>query len=165
MIFLTVGNWHRGFDRLVKAVDELRDKEVIAEDVVAQTGPGQYKPTRLQSMEFCSPTEFEEIMDRARLVITHAGVGTVAQAITRGKPVVVVPRKAELGEIGDNHQWTTARLLEEEGKILVAYDVADLPDRLEQAEHFVPTQEQGGQRIVSLVESFIAGVADTKSRR
>ena len=170
MIFLTVGNWHKGFDRLVKAVDELREREVhepdeVPEDVVAQTGPGQYKPTRLQSMEFCSPTEFEEIMGRARLVITHAGVGTVAQAITRGKPVVVVPRQAELGEVGDNHQWTTAKLLEEEGKILVAYDVSELPQRLEQAEHFVPAQEEGGQRIVSLVESFVAGVADAKSRR
>ncbi|MHC4521234.1 MAG: glycosyltransferase, partial [Planctomycetota bacterium] len=88
MIFLTVGNWHRGFDRLVKAVDELRDGEVITENVVAQIGAGQYKPTRLQTLEFCSPTEFGEIMGQARLVITHAGVGTVAQAVMRGKPVV-----------------------------------------------------------------------------
>jgi UDP-N-acetylglucosamine transferase subunit ALG13 len=165
LIFLTVGNWHRGFDRLVKAVDELRDGEVITENVVAQIGAGQYKPTRLQTLEFCSPTEFGEIMGQARLVITHAGVGTVAQAVMRGKPVVVVPRKAELGEIGDSHQWTTAKLLEEEGKILVAYDVSELPERLEQAEHFVPVQEEGGQRIVSLVESFVAGVANAKLRR
>lgn len=165
MIFLTVGNWHRGFDRLVKAVDELRGKEIITEDVVAQIGSGRYKPTRLQTLAFCSPTEFGEIMGRARLVITHAGVGTVAQAVMRGKPVVVVPRKAELGEIGDGHQWTTAKLLEEEGKILVAYDVSELPERLEQAEHFVPVQEEGGQRIVSLVESFVAEVANAKFRR
>jgi UDP-N-acetylglucosamine transferase subunit ALG13 len=102
-------------------------------------------------------------MARARLVVTHAGIGTVAQAIVRGKPTVVVPRKAELGEVGDNHQWTTARLLEEEGKVLVAYDVSELPERLAQAEHFTPAQEEGGQRIVTLVESFVAEIVKARS--
>ena len=95
-------------------------------------------------------------------MVTHAGIGTVAQAVTRGKPTVVVPRKAEWGVVGDNHQWTTARLLEEEGKVLVAYDVSELPQRLDQAEHFTPVQEEGGQRIVALVESFVAEVARTR---
>jgi UDP-N-acetylglucosamine transferase subunit ALG13 len=165
LIFLTVGNWHKGFDRLVEAVDALKLERIIQDDVVAQIGPGQYRPVEMQAMDFCSPTEFTEIMREAQLVITHAGIGTVGQAVVLGKPVIVVPRKPDLGEIGDNHQWTTAKQLEREGKVLVAYETSELPKKLQEATEFVPAKEEGGQQIVALVDSFVAEVAKQRCRQ
>jgi len=165
LIFLTVGNWHKGFDRLVRAVDELKGRSVIGEDVLAQVGFSRYRPLHLQAMDFCSPAQFEELVGKSRVVVTHAGIGTVGQAVSLGKPVIVVPRKVELGEAGDNHQWTTAKQLELEGKVLVAYETSELPQRLEQAAQFVPAAGESGRRIISLVEAFVAGVAERKHRR
>lgn len=155
MIFLTVGNWHKGYDRLVEAVDMLKACDLISDEVIAQVGSGSYRPSNLQEIDYCAPSEFVDIMARSRVVITHAGIGTIGQAIELSKPAIVVPRKAELGECSDNHQWTTAKELEEEGKILVANEVSELPDKLKQAKNFVPAKRQSGEKIIEAIEKFL----------
>lgn len=155
MIFLTVGSWHRGFDRLVRAVDALKGSGEISENVTAQIGPGKYQPKNFSWVDFCSPQEFTEKVAEARIVFAHAGLGTIAVAVTERKPIVVVPRKPSLGEISDNHQFVTAKQLETEGKILVAYEIEDLPGKLKQAESFVPEASMGSQDICRAVDAFI----------
>jgi exopolysaccharide biosynthesis glucuronosyltransferase PssE len=164
LIFLTVGSWYRGFDRLVTAVDSLKETGEIAEEVVAQIGPGKYRPKHFSPMDFCSPDEFNRIVGDARLVIGHAGLGTIAVAIRQQKPIIVVPRKPSLGEISDDHQFLTAEQLEAEGKILVAREVGDLPARLQEAKSFVPVASTGSQDICRAVEAFIEEVVAEKCR-
>ena len=155
MIFLTVGNWHKGFDRLVKAVDELVESGVITEQVTAQTGYSSYRPSRLTTVAFCSPDDFVRNIKIARVIITHAGMGTIIQAVKLEKPAIVVPRKASLGEHLDDHQLATARQLESESKVLVAYEVSELPEKLQEAKSFVPAEGQGGQEIIRAIEIFL----------
>jgi len=162
LIFLTVGTWRKGFDRLVKAVDELVGGGVIIDEVIAQIGYGSYKPNYLKTIDFCSPDEFEHLISRAKVLISHAGVGTMALAIKRRKPVIVVPRKVSLGEVDNDHQFTTARHLEAEGKILVAYEVSELPAKLEQAKTFVPIGTQDSHQILHVVQEFIDSVVEKK---
>lgn len=165
MIFLTVGNWHKGFDRLVKAVDELVEAGAVIEEVIAQTGDGSYTPRYLKFIDYCSPTEFTDTIAESRTIITHAGVGTICQAIELAKPVIVVPRKASLGEHVDDHQYTTAKQFEEEGKVLVAYEISELPDKLEQTKNFVPTKGEGCERIIQAVRTFLEKIAAQKGKR
>lgn len=47
MIFVTVGTHEQPFNRLVKAVDELKRDGVITEDVIMQTGFSTYEPKYL----------------------------------------------------------------------------------------------------------------------
>lgn len=165
MIFLTVGNWHKGFDRLVEAVDKLKIQGFIAEDVLAQIGSGSYKPESLNTIGYCSPTEFLDFTAESKIVITHAGIGTIAQALKLRKTVIVVPRKAELEECYDNHQQTTAKQLEKEGKILVAYETCQLLNKLGEAETFVPAEGQYGKEIIRAVETFIEKLQSRKYNR
>ena len=129
MIFLTVGTWRSGYDRLVKAVDELVTGGVITEKVVVQSGYSSYEPKHMQAIDFCSPDEFTEMISKAKVVISHAGMGTIIEAVKQNKPLIVVPRKPRLGEVDNGHQFITARQLEKEGKILVAYEVSELLER------------------------------------
>jgi len=163
VIFLTVGTWRRGYDRLVRAVDELVEKGVIAEEVAAQIGHGSYQPRQLKTIRFCSPDEFVKLISEVSLVISHAGMGTIIQAVRLGKPVIVVPRKASLGEADNDHQFTTAKQLEAEGKVLAAYEVSELPEKLEQAKTFVPSRSSGADQILKAVQEFIGQVANLKS--
>lgn len=165
MIFLTVGSWHKGFDRLVQAVDELKQRGVIACEVQAQIGQGKYKPANLNTVYYYSPEEYDKIINQAEILISHVGMGTIIQAIRQGKPVVVMPRKAELGEVNNNHQYDTAEILEKEGKVLVAYETNDLEAKLKEAENFIPNQGEGSQKILSEVEKFIESVVKKKKFR
>jgi UDP-N-acetylglucosamine transferase subunit ALG13 len=165
LIFLTVGSWYKGFDRLVEAVDDLRGRGVIADEVVAQIGPGSYRPKNMQVMDYCSPSDFQERVAEARVVISHAGMGTIAEAVSARKPVIVVPRKASLGEHFDDHQFSTAEQMEKEGLILVAREIEDLPARLEMARTFVPAETRGSEEILKAVEEFVERIAANKGRR
>ncbi|MHC4213033.1 MAG: PssE/Cps14G family polysaccharide biosynthesis glycosyltransferase [Planctomycetota bacterium] len=162
MIFLTVGTWRIGYDRLLKAIDGLVDTGVINEEIVAQIGYSSYEPKHMTVMRFCSPDEFTEMISKARIVISHAGMGTIIEAVKQTKPIIVVPRKSELGEVDNDHQFVTAKHLEKEGKVLVAYEVDDLPEKTEQAKTFVPAPGQGSQDIINTVQEFIDNLAAKK---
>lgn len=162
LIFLTVGTWRVGYDRLIKAVDELAGNGVITDEVIAQTGYSSYRPEHLTVMDFCSPEEFASFISRAKLVVSHAGMGTIIETVKRAKPIVVLPRKTDLGEVDNDHQFTTAKQLEAEGKILVAYEVFDLPAKLEQAKTFIPAQGQISHGIIDAVQQFIDSIAARK---
>jgi len=159
LIFLTVGTWRVGYNRLVKAVDDLIGSGVITEDVIAQTGYGSYKPKKMTALEFCSPTEFRDLIGKARLVISHAGMGTIIETVQLLKPLIAVPRRRSLGEVDNDHQFTTAKQLETEGKILVAYEVSDLPAKLEEARTFVPAKSESCEEILDAVKEFIDSIA------
>lgn len=162
LIFLTVGTWRIGYDRLVKAVDELAGSGVVTEEIIAQTGYGSYKPKNMTVIDFCSPDEFIDLVSKAKLVISHAGIGTIIETVKQNKPIIAVPRKAEFGEVDNNHQFVTAKHLQEEGKIIVAYEVDELPDKLREAENFVPVQGKGTEKILRTVQDFIDEVAAKK---
>lgn len=162
MIFLTVGNWKKGFDRLVREIDTLVEQEVLKGEVITQVGDGSYQPRYMNSFTYCSPDDFTNYISQASLVISHAGVGTIGMVLKQKKPLIVVPRKAQLGEVYNNHQFATARQLEAEGKILVAYETSQLPDRIIQAENFVPNPEHGSEKLIHAVTEFIDKLAETR---
>ena len=164
MIFLTIGTWRVGYDRLVEAIDKLIGSGVITDEVIAQTGYGSYEPKNMTVMDFCSPEEFANLISRAKLMISHAGMGTIIEAVKRAKPIVVIPRKPNLGEIDNDHQFTTAKQLEAEGKILVAYEISDLPAKLEKAKTFVPAHGQINHGVIDAVQQFIDNIAAKKGK-
>ena len=50
MIFVTVGTHEQPFDRLVKAVDELKRDGIITEEVIMQTRFSIYEPKYLSGV-------------------------------------------------------------------------------------------------------------------
>jgi UDP-N-acetylglucosamine transferase subunit ALG13 len=162
LIFITVGTWRVGYNRLVKAVDELLSAGIITEELIAQIGYSSYKPRNMTVIEFCSPAEFRNLISKARMVISHAGMGTIIETVQQGKPIIVVPRRRLLGEHDDDHQFNTAKKMETEGKILVAYEVSELPAKLEQARTFVPVSSRASEDILRAVNEAINNVAAKK---
>lgn len=165
LIFLTVGNWHKGYDRLVKAVDDLKKEGVIQDDIFGQIGTGIYKPDYFTYCKYCSFEQFSEYIERANVIISHAGMGTIGQAIKISKPVIVVPRRSELGEHFDDHQFTTAEVLESEHKVLVAREISELPGMLQQIRSFKPASGESGLRIIRAVEEFLNKLVEQKMQR
>jgi len=162
MIFVTVGNWHKGFDRLIKAVDELIEQGVIREEVVMQIGSGSYQPRNAEWFEYASPEQCEEHIRQSRIVISHAGMGTIATAIGYAKPVIVVPRKHSLKEHYDDHQFSTARQLELEKAVLVAYETDALITKLDEAKSFVPTKRECSDKLFQVIREYLKDLQQKK---
>lgn len=122
MIFATTGT-QLPFDRFLEMLDSIAPS-LGGEELVVQAIPDRYRPRNLTTRGFITPDEFGEIFSRARLIVAHAGMGTIISALESAKPIIVVPRKAALGEHRNDHQQATARRLGELGYVHVA-DSAD----------------------------------------
>ena len=132
MIFVTVGSADP-FDRLIRAVDEwagLRSRS----DIFAQIGRSNYEPRHIEAVRFLSPSEFRERVRTARLVVAHAGMGSIITAMEAGTPIIVMPKWAHLGEHRNNHQVATAKRFGQKQGIIEAIDEHDLIVKLEREE-------------------------------
>lgn len=129
MIFVSVGT-QLGFDRLVRAVDEWRASQHGVR-VVAQIGAGSYEPLNMWSTPAMDTTSYERLVESSDLLVTHAGVGSLLAARRWRKPVIMLPRRAELGEHRNNHQVEGAAELFRARGAYIAEDIEQLKDLLD----------------------------------
>ena len=129
MIFVTVGNMDP-FDRLIKAIDHWALTNPSDEKIFAQIGDGQYVPENFEYVRSLSPDDFKKRFQEARLVVSHAGMGTIITALELGKPIVVMPKKASLGEQWNEHQLATVRRFKRSEQLIVVESEGELSSEL-----------------------------------
>ena len=128
MIFVTVGG-QLPFDRLVRAVDEWA-KECGRDDVFAQIGASDSPPHHIRWERFLSPPDFKAKAREAEVIVAHAGMGSILTAIQLGKPIVIMPRRAHLGEHRNDHQLATVSHLSGDVDIAAAANERELVELL-----------------------------------
>ena len=109
MIFVTVGTHEQPFNRLVKAVDELKRDGIITEDVIMQTGFSTYEPKYCQWSKLLPYQQMIKNVEDARIVITHGGPASFIMPLQIGKTPIVVPRQHRFDEHVNDHQVEFAR--------------------------------------------------------
>ena len=119
---------------MLDAVDLLAGQGLFANDkVLIQSGNNpDFQALHCQQQSFLSADQFVETIKDASIVISHAGAGTLIHSLRAGKTPVVIPRRKEYGEHVDNHQCELLEALVDEGRVVPAYDVQDLPAAIEQ---------------------------------
>ncbi len=164
MIFVTVGHAARGFDRLMRAVEDMLEAGLLAGEVVVQYGHSRVVPRGCAAVDFMPRDAFDRHVGAASLVLTHGGAGSVGKCLRAGKKPVVVPRRAALGEIVNDHQLELVRELDAQGRIYAALDVADLPTAVQRALECGTTQppSAGGSTVAALVRDFVDRLADAR---
>jgi UDP-N-acetylglucosamine transferase subunit ALG13 len=128
MIFVTVGT-ELPFDRLVRPIDEWARRQKRM-DVFAQIGPSTWHPQHVEWAYFLDAAECRRRMAAARLVISHAGMGTIVTARELGKPILIMPRRADLNEHRSDHQLDTMKEFAAQGNIVTAMDETELLEKL-----------------------------------
>jgi UDP-N-acetylglucosamine transferase subunit ALG13 len=120
VILVTVGSSTFPFDRLLRAVDALpRDEELVV-----QHGASGVRPAGARCVEFLPFDDLAALVRQARVVVTHAGVGSILLALSNGRHPVVVPRLRSFGETVDDHQLECARRFGRDGLVTVVEDPA-----------------------------------------
>jgi UDP-N-acetylglucosamine transferase subunit ALG13 len=138
MIFVTVGT-DLPFDRMMRVIDAWA-RENNRRDVFAQIGEGGWEPEFIGFSHFLQPPEFKRRFNEASLIISHAGMGTILSALRYGKPILVVPKRASLGEHRNEHQLATARRMKELGLVHVASDEIELGEMLDGLDSIQPAR-------------------------
>lgn len=150
MIFVITGT-QLPFDRLIRMLDELAP--LLDEEIVAQVNGSSYLPQHINTIDLMPPDEFDRLFKRARLILAHAGMGTILSALTMHKPLIVFPRIAALGEHRNEHQLATAEKMKALGYCYVATDKEELQSLLLTPE-LHPLRSIGSAASSSLVQSI-----------
>ena len=159
MIFVTIGSSEKGLDftRLVEAMDRIAAD--LGEDVLIQRGPVDYEPKHARHVRFVRFDEALRLFRDADLVVGHGGAGTVLNAILFRKPLVIVPRRKDAGELDtDDHQMQLARELAETEGVRVVWDIERLEDAVREAlasrEATQPSAHR--QEFLDAIRAFVA---------
>lgn len=152
MIYVTVGSHYQGFDRLVRKMDEISGK--IDEKVIMQIGQTKYRPLNAEYFDFDGRShEIERLNREARIVVSHAGVGSIITALKQGTPIIVVPRLKRFNEVIDDHQMEIADAISDDQRVIVAYDINCLEEFLKSGIEFV--EKSSNNQLSDLLKNYL----------
>lgn len=158
MVFVTAGT-QLPFDRLVETVDQIAAGHPDTQFVV-QALNSKIITKNIQLVDFLSPRDYEKYLTNAKLIISHAGMGTIISALVKKKPIIVMPRLLQFKEHRNDHQLGTAKQMDADGYVYIAYNEQELvtmfndmwPDKL--AIRKTITNE-ASQEFIQDLENFI----------
>lgn len=115
-VLVTVGTTK--FEKLIDTVSSEDVLDILHNmgytSAIFQTGSGSYNKSNHPNMELVYERylqNFEEEIEKADLVISHAGAGTCLEVLKRHTPLIVVINE----DLMDNHQSELAEQLQESG--------------------------------------------------
>lgn len=126
MIYVTVGTDVHDFSRLVKEMDKI----ALRRKVVMQIGNTVYEPRNAEWFRFETNQRIDELYQKADVIVTHAGAGSIIRSLKNGKVPIVVPRLKKYGEHVNDHQLDLARFLGKRGKVIPIARIEDLKGRI-----------------------------------
>jgi beta-1,4-N-acetylglucosaminyltransferase len=154
---VSVGNAHQPFTRLIHAVTSIA--HALPQPVVVQHGHTPFDSYECSGVAFLDMLAFESAVSEAEVLILHAGAGSVIHALGAGKAPVVMARRAEYGEIVDDHQVELARELALTGRIVVVEHSAELMAAIERARTLPATVARSEPPIVEMVAAILTDAA------
>ncbi len=152
MIFVTVGTQDWSFKRLIEAVEKAVIDKKITDEVIIQAGNTKYESEYVKILNYIPFEEFASFMEKADIIITHGGVGSILNAVKLGKKVIAVPRLAKYNEHVNDHQLQVIRKMTDDGYILSTEDETLIVDKIKEIANFEP------KVYTSNTDNFVKGV-------
>ena len=156
MIFVILGTQDKPFTRLLEALEELKKKKRIKEDIIVQAGYTKYNSKYMKIFDYIPMDEFETYIKKADLIITHGGAGSILTSLKQKKKVIAVPRLSKYGEHTNDHQLQIIEELEKEKYILSCMDLSKLEEAYQQSKTFHPKKYQpDNKKMIDTIEQYI----------
>ena len=156
MIFLAVGT-QLPFDRLTRAVDAWAVARGRT-DVYGQIGSTPFQPLAVHAETYLTPGVFYDYCRRASLLVTHAGMGLIISALEMRKPIIIMPRRASLGEHRNEHQLASAKRFSDRKGVYVAAETEDLMTLLDRCDSLSAGEaipDAASAELLSVLHDFI----------
>ena len=156
MILVILGTQDKEFPRLLEAVDREIKKGNIKDKVVVQAGQTKYESDNMEILDLVSAPEFDKLIDKADIIITHGGAGSILTAIKKGKRIIAAARLAKYKEHHNDHQRQIIKEFADQGYLLELKDFNKLDKMLEKVKTFKPKKfESNTNNMIKLIEDYI----------
>ena len=129
--FISIGNAKQPFSRFFEMIDNV--EEQLPSPITVQYGHTPYENNKMEVVDFVDMEEFSERISQAKLIILHAGAGSVIHAISAGQKPIIIPRESQYGEHVDDHQLEFSVKLASLGKVFVSRNTSELQESITSA--------------------------------
>lgn len=162
MIFVTVGTHEQQFNRLVEYMDKWAAEH--DEKVVMQTGYSTYEPKHCEWSKLYPYQKMVEMVNEARVVITHGGPSSFIMPLQIGKTPIVVPRMKKYDEHVNDHQLLFChQVADRVGNIILVDDVDQISNTISTYDKIVKNMksslnsnnEQFNRRLSEIVDDLM----------
>ena len=159
MIFVTLGTQDKNFDRLLEAIDREIKKGNIKGKVVVQAGNTSFESKNMEIFDLISQEEFEDLMKKCDLLITHGGVGSILSGLSHGKKVIAAARLSKYKEHINDHQVQIIEDFAKKGYILELKDFSKLDEVIKKSKKFKPKKYKSNtNNMIKLLEDYIDNI-------
>lgn len=161
MILVLLGTQNNSFHRLLEQIEKNIENGNIKEEVIVQAGYTKYEPkakkNKMKIFDTLPKKELDKLIEKANLVISHGGVGSMVTANQKGKKVIAVPRYKKYNEHVNDHQIETIKIFEKKGYVVLAENVEELDQALIDVKEFSPViyKKDEKSNIIEIIEEFI----------
>jgi len=157
MIFVTIGTQKYDFNRIFDYINDY----VTDEEILVQKGKSRYKFRKgIKVVDFLSYEEMEKVFKKARVIVTHGGVGTIYKALCLGKKVIVIPRLKKYKEHINDHQFDICKYLEEKGLCVMVTSRDEFIKAMEEIEKkkfkkYINHQEEFAKKMKEQIDELL----------
>ena len=156
MILVTLGTQDKNFKRLLEAIDKLIIDKVIKEEVIVQAGYTNYTSLNMKIFDLISKDEMDKLIDKANIVITHGGVGSIIGAISKKKKVIAVARLSKYDEHTNDHQLQIVNEFSKMNYIIDGTNLDDLENIYKNIDKFKPTlYKSDNSKMINTITDYI----------
>ena len=139
MILITLGTQDKPFYRLLDAVQKQIDNKIITDKVIVQAGcSSDFKSDDMEILDLIPMDEFDELITKCDILITHGGVGSIITGLKNSKKVIAAARLSKYKEHVNDHQLQIIENFTNSGYILSLNNFDELGKILKEIKNFRP---------------------------
>lgn len=150
MILVTLGTQKQDFSRLLKYIEDSK----IKDEIIVQAGLTKFESKKMKILDFINYNEMNDLIDKADLIITHAGTGSILTPLKKDKKVIACARLSKYSEHVDDHQLQIVEVFRDEGYLLELNENNKLDDLYKEIKKFKP------KKYISNTENFLKSLKE-----
>ena len=157
MILVTLGTQDKKFYRLLEALEDKINQHLIKDEVIVQAGcSSDFKSKSMKIFDLIPMDEFDDMIKKCDILITHGGVGSIITGLKNNKKVIAAARLSKYNEHVNDHQIQLLTSFEKEGYLIYMHDLSDIKPYLEKVKSFEPKMYQSNQEyFVNEIKNWI----------
>ena len=156
MVLVLLGTQNNSFFRLLDQVKNCINIGLIKEEVIVQAGYTSYNSNKMKILDFVSDTKLKDLINKADLIITHGGVGSILSGLEKNKKVIAAARLKQYDEHESDHQLQIVDKFAEDGYILKLEDFDKLDEVIKKSRKYKFTKyKSNNDNFVKLIDKLI----------
>lgn len=157
MILVTLGTQDKKFYRLLDMIQKEIDNGKIKDEIIVQAGySSDYKSDDMKIIDLIPIDEFDELVKKCDILITHGGVGSIITGLKHHKKIIAVPRLKKYKEHTNDHQIQIVDAFAKDGYLLNLDENGKLYKVLKNMKNFIPKKyESNNNSFIKMLDKEI----------